>query len=883
MGRLIPHPARLVSVPVRSRRKFGSRSKRQKPRTPGVAAWGVGIVAGVGVLVGLAHLHGNPPDANGGFPEPALATLAQPAVAAVAALGALVLIAWCIRRVRLEFLAWWPGPIVVQDFVPHREMADADLERLTVGFRDRLAASHLQSPASVPAPAEQGDFLDVLARGGVDSRNLLGSLLSLLRAAVPAHAYEVKGAFVIREKTPSYGMTVHVIRLPGKGGGGQTVWDTSWEGAMRQAADYATASILPRTRVCRSPWAGWRRYYLPAGLMRAYEQAAELEQKRRYDEALDLYYQAVREDPMNHGLRLQIGFLQEKLALYLDALDTYEAILEVAEPNARRGRRPRRDELRRAYRGRARHDRDRTLLVTRYRRAVLLGGNRLAHQWLNQGDSDAQTERDKQRERLRERLAPVLEELFKTAIESRSVRKFVRDAYKEAGAQIPDGDVGAALTKPDKADDLMQLLPLASLHELEDLRHRIPLVSFRRRSTLSRAAVRVSSLVVRERLRWVLTRTRHSVERETPPCLEGGWDAYVEQIRRELKRIEGRAGFDRWHEHYNAACIYALPLLEGCTKDDDGADKLAGLAVSRLERATARADSAFIASRRDWLISEDPDLQGLRAHPRFKRFEVAYFPSASRTPQRPREVHRWEVSRYTLDLLRETAGRWEATWEERAHTVPSGAEVQLLLRWCEDERRAWQLTRRVAEHHRHWQTRLQLLKRMRSWSAEYGFRPVEVSFPRFSGDDEADLDDQDTEEATSEAIHDKDLRLDDFVRVLAHAENPGNRGACELIDDLDEWRVALTQLDVGGRQLKRGQVAAVCGAHADSWRRLRQLLTPARDRDEATKEFTSALVSTAVAWRRLPGRWRAGDVIHRPGKIRTNGAVRTPRSPLSSG
>ena len=35
---------------------------------------------------------------------------------------------------------------------------------------------------------------------------------------------------------------------------------------------------------------------------------------------------------MNIALRLQIGFLQEKLALFLDALATYESILEVARP-----------------------------------------------------------------------------------------------------------------------------------------------------------------------------------------------------------------------------------------------------------------------------------------------------------------------------------------------------------------------------------------------------------------------------------------------------------------------------------------------------------------------------------------------------------------------
>jgi tetratricopeptide (TPR) repeat protein len=142
----------------------------------------------------------------------------------------------------------------------------------------------------------------------------------------------VKGGLVTGEAAPGCGVTVHVVRLPGKAGTGQTFWDSSWDAAIRRAADHATASILPRTRLCRSPWSGWRGFHLPWTLFHCYERAAELERERRYDEALDLYYKALEQEPMNLGLRLQIGFLQEKLALFADALATYESILEVARP-----------------------------------------------------------------------------------------------------------------------------------------------------------------------------------------------------------------------------------------------------------------------------------------------------------------------------------------------------------------------------------------------------------------------------------------------------------------------------------------------------------------------------------------------------------------------
>lgn len=166
----VSHPIRLASRPFKSNPllrhlRFGSRAKRQKRRWPGVILSVLGVVAGIGALVALAELHGNPPDPNGAFPDPALATLARPGVAALASFGAVLLIACCVRRIRLEFLAWWPGRIVVEKFLADAQAPEAEVERLTASFRDRLGMSHLQSPAPTPAPAEQGDFLDVLGRG----------------------------------------------------------------------------------------------------------------------------------------------------------------------------------------------------------------------------------------------------------------------------------------------------------------------------------------------------------------------------------------------------------------------------------------------------------------------------------------------------------------------------------------------------------------------------------------------------------------------------------------------------------------------------------------------------------------------------------------------
>jgi tetratricopeptide (TPR) repeat protein len=836
----------------------GSRAKRPKPRWPKVVLWSAGLVVGVAALVALAQLHGNPPpDAKQGFPSPALETLAKPGVAALAAFTALTLIAWCVRHLRFEFLAWWPGRIVVRNFVANGDVSAAEVERLTTGFRDRLGMSHLQSPASVPAPAEQGDFLDVLAQGGMSSGNLMGTLLSLLRAAFPAHAYEVSGALVTRAGPKPYGVTVHVVRSPGKGAGGHTVWDTSWDAAVRHAADHATAAILPRTRVCRSPWVGWRRYYMPPKLLQHYEHAAQCEHERRYDEALASYYEALEFDPMNHGLRLQVGFLQEKLGLYLDALDTYENILKVAESSSGY------DVLRRSYRRSARRDHDRTLRVARYRHAVLLGGAGLPHQWRKLGSGDRTTRRDAERERLRERLTPSLTELFERASTWSEVEQHAVKAYEAAGRKPPPREhCESALERREPGDRSPDRLPelflLGSLDRLHALHDELPPSRPWRRPPVTQAAVRVSLLVVRERLRLLLGQARCAPQ--------SGWVPYIEKLEEDIGEIEPASGFDRWQEHYNVACIWSLPLLTKCSETDrEDVKRLAAEAVDRLECATERADAEFLVSRRDWLLSEDPDLEGLRIQPSFKSFEAAYFPSASSAPQRPREVQRWEVSRYTLDLLRAAAQRRADGWESRARALEPVTGRRVLLRWCEDERSARQLMHEVALHHRDWRTRFELVKRTREWSAENGFEPIEVAFPGFSAESGLGEDREEVQATNTNTIADQDARLDLVVdrleaagRCAVKARDQARTRVFRMLDEIGARRNGAAQRGLPERGLPRAQVARLCVLHANVWRQLAELVTPSAKRHSAAARLAEALAETAAACRGIQEQPSAG-------------------------
>lgn len=859
------------------RRRHASRSTRYKRRLPAVLGWSVAVLVGAVGLVAVAYVHGNKPATDDGLVTSLHNTLAEPAVAAVAGFAMALLVAWGVRQLVFEFLAWWPGRIIVEEFATGPDVGAADATRLTADFRARLVRSHLQSPAPVPAPAQQGDFLDVLTAGAADVGTLFTGLLRVLRATKPYHAYEVRGALLTRDTPPTCGVTVHVVRLPGKAGPGQTFWDSSWDGAIRRAADHATASILPRTRRCLSPWSGWRGFHMPSKLFHSYERAAELEQDRRYDEALAFYYKALEQDPMNLGLRLQIGFLQEKLALFVDALATYESILEVARPGRNAvgadagdarpaavaadhppdfvlGRRSRRDRLRRFHRSTARRDRDGVLLVAKYRRAILMGGQELPRQWAIATSGPQPNRRDSQRRQLRQRLRPALHELFEEA------------AGSDGPARLGAADLRKVLAEP-KGDqlpegirlELEELLVHAALQDLSELRSQLPAV--RLATGLTRDAVDLARLWMCERLRGLAA--------ELAPGSAPAGIVSADELRRSVRRIEGRTrGFKSWQEHYNAACIYALPLLPRDHRPDEPEIRaLSALAIERLEKAVACADSGYVASRRDWLLSDDPDLDGLRADPAFKRFEAMFFPAAARTPKRPRELHKWEVSRYTFALLSATAEVWEGTWRRRAGSLGADLDAQKLVEWAEVELAVWKRVRKVAVNHRHWQSRMALVEDMRRWGMEHGFGPLEVRFPRFSEEDAMSLDEEETGIADVRAIVAENDALLDTLAVAIECPEEVSRG-CRLITDLDGWHSDLARLDLTGWRLRREYTARLCESHASLWRALLGYLE--NDGENLDKRLARAIRETKDLWMVTQRRWRGGALIGPRGK-RSNG------------
>jgi len=371
---------------------------RGRADVPKLAAvrWPVGwrcvaILFLLAVLAGLAYEAGKPGAAGPMFSKQVqyvITTLTKPAVAIPLASLIVVAIASMLRRLRFEWLVFKPGPIFVRDLAVAPGVTDIDIAHLTTLFRGRLMQLRLHAPAPVPGATLAEDLLSVLDAEHLDAKNMLGSVVSILRAALPTHGYEVSVTLtqqsVASPGKSRLGVTAQLTRLPNEAVPIETVWADSWDDAITQAADMVTAAVLPRTRLSnRPPWSGWQRYQMPSLVVHCYEMAQELTSARRYDEALSYCFQALELDPKSVDLRLCKGFIEEKLGLYMDAVATYAAARRVAAKTSRS-----------LYNRRARRNRHASGRIATYRLAVLLGGIKFAHQW-RKPDND--TRRDTQR------------------------------------------------------------------------------------------------------------------------------------------------------------------------------------------------------------------------------------------------------------------------------------------------------------------------------------------------------------------------------------------------------------------------------------------------------------------------------------------------------
>jgi hypothetical protein len=715
----------LISLPRFGRAQF-ERYLRYPSQRLLVLRFFLGFMLGLAALGGLGYVIGHGPSGEPGGVLHAVTTAAErPAVSAVLSVPPLMFCAWCLRRLWLQYLAWLPGTIQVPDFACEIDLKGAAPAQLTTQFRNRLATLRLQSAAPAPGALPPSNFLDVLGGGATPNGSAEGNYLTqaarLLRTVFPATALVVSGTLVeCDHPVERFGVSLQVTRLPDQGSLLDDVWDTSWERAIRRAADGAIAAILPRTRLCKGPWETWRGYVMAPALFSAYEDTSHLDAERCFYPALESCYRALKHDPLNRAVRLQLGKLQEQLGLFLEALGTYQSILMASRPAGR-------PVPRRLYRRRARFERARMAHIARYRQIVLLGGNSIVEQ---------------------------LERLGKASQE---------DPHRQSAEKLLLDVCGRSLDLELATNNELRRALCASAHQKATGLERAlrwwlgwwRLTHPRRAPHLLPRTVAVADACITERLK-ILKRGS-----ATAPDI----DTRIEEMDKRIRRCARFTGLRSWQSHYNAACFYALPLNDEYEDDESEQDnsarsRLAQRAVEQLTLAASFADSAFLASRRDWLISEDPDLTGLRSEPEFVDFCSIYFPTPEAAPRRSAKAD--EIAAlYTHDLLCSIATSWATTWRQRCQ-VSKRYGPHDLSDWWRDEVEVWTLIKNLAAHPKDWDWRehLRLVRAKQSWDKRYPVKFTEPQFQRYA-----------PEKNEIESI---DLRLRSLTEIL-HTGIPSNR------------------------------------------------------------------------------------------------------------
>jgi tetratricopeptide (TPR) repeat protein len=792
----------------------------------------------------LAHdTHTDPKGIAHPFPgvaspwRPIALTITRGAVAGPLVFALLLALAWTTRRALLARLVWRGARILVPMFEEGSKLSTTSTAQLTALFRERLVLLRLQSAAPSPGAAAEGAFLDVLS-AGAPSNDVFSTLLRLLRAAVPSHAIEVQGVVRERSQEPKYGVTVQVSQRPSQTSPVIVVWASSWTRATREAADGATAAILPRTRLCKGPWATWRGYRMPPQLLTAYEDAAEYEQDRCFDEALDRYWEALRLDPMNLTVRLHLGQLQEKVGHPLAALTNYQRILAFGNPggeNLPRG----------LFARRARREWERALILAKYRAIVLLAEGSIVLEWSRVRPRGAPAEDDPTKvkkdfeklEQLREEFEKVLKPLAGTERHDPAaelISHATRELLEAERCLTSEGEV-----------KLRRKLMACVFKAAEDLKLSLSRTELRPSSRpLTRRTVALTQMCIERRCELLGTRPFD--------------DASYAQLNREIRWAGSRPGpllgwwpsFLRrwqWHEHYSAACAYAIPL-DRDTIEKTLRGKIARRAVQRLERAITSRDGEFVETWQDWILSEDPDLDGLRKEPAFRAFQTMYFPTSGpvrvEEDRNARPHRRLTESRYTRDLLAEIAQRRHHAWHARAQEQ---SDTHHMRDWCDEERDIWRLLRDVAATREDWRVRQLLVKRINQLHS--GEDPIAV---RFIGPEEypAALRGSENDSAW---LASADKHMDHLVDLLDQAKR-AEAGAKPT--HFDTWIDAMDRLPIHPpAAVPAGRRARLCERHAETWQELRTGLlaeepsaAPGKDVPPRFESFTSELGTTAELW-----------------------------------
>lgn len=730
-------------------------------RLPRPAAWAVLGFASLGLALGLFVVREQPTlgmPGSSARPGPVREFLSeQSTLLLILSTLSAVLALWAFRRLRFAQLARKPGPVEILPFGRGQD-AEIPVEDIVVHFRKALRDVRLSPPMSMPGEPDPQDFLQVLRTATSQATGAVGAVLGMLSVLQVNSAYRVSGVLKQRDRSPRCGLTVHVVTLPRSGGAMQTFWADGWYDVAELGAHFVGSYVLPRSKICaRPPWTAWQGLPLPHDLFHRYQVAQSMLRKERYEEALAAFYSALRKDPQNPYIRIQVAQLREQLGQHLDAITDYADIIEIqawqdrrvwkrirqdaaAEPahRPRTGRgwpalsRSRPEESGRpfVYLGRHRNGPE-ALLVARYRLvSALVRGSRLAAQW-RYLDISANPRRREERRILRERLQNWLDPHYQ---EFRDVC-----VDPQTSGRLP-GDVAGFIAAAPRL--LPLLFEFVAVRETMDLIADYSWLRGRRRPgmSVSQSALRVLGVYAAVHLVLVelklsrnaeLTRCNHRYvtsvrDRLGPAVTSSTWPPRAEVLDSLVQaalRWKPRA-LRGWQEHYNSASVFAVVLLPDET-DAAQAERIARKAVRCLERAVLNTASGFASRYSKWLAFGDQDLNGLRGTAAFADFNDRYFPRSERRKAiRPRDLLERLVRRHITSLVRQYAALRAGFWESQADRAPDQVTAQEANR----ERDIAHLVTDYVQNYWSWQVRLELIKEGRRFAERLGTY-FDASFP----------------------------------------------------------------------------------------------------------------------------------------------------------
>lgn len=628
------------------------------------------------------------------------------------ALAALLLVVGllCLRRALYARLGRKPGPVEITQFspLPTGDKSDDVSGAVLADFRRALAVMSLSAPQSVPNEPTAASVLENVKTATDNSMNVVATIAGILRAIFQVrHAYSVTAQLRQRTGPKPYGITVTVVTLPSGSGAVETIWADDWASVSDRAAHFVGAYILPRSRLSgKPPWTSWHGTEVPADLFHHAQLARRHVRARQYDQALVHFHRALKLDPQNPYLRIELAQAQEQMGLFLDAAVAYADIVAVESWYDRRLwkrlRLLRRDEedfsgrppppLTRSPNGRA------ALLIARYRLVCrLAAGEEFVDQLLRVDETGRNTRRAAERAALRER---------------------VRTWFGPLAEQYRRHDPGFCLDELLSADGpeqrhqrLRLFVQNVAMSEAEQL------IDDYRWSRLRRSPGMPVTQTGLDILRVWAPLYRDvalaALDDSSRPIPLRDWPPSPADVDRRLARYLQRKPFwmREWQEHYNAACTLAVALGgwedSAGSADPDVRSAFARRAVRHLERGVSRADSGYVGRFAQWLATGDQDLNPLRATPEFIDFLDRYLPNEEARVQRPTKLVRLVMSLHSVNIVREYARLRASYWEGERHAT---ADETAMKEERGLEAKVRTIVLELAQDNRDWRRRVSLIR-----------------------------------------------------------------------------------------------------------------------------------------------------------------------------